>query len=120
MLEEKGVVERHRLEGRNMFIAWPGRSGREEEQRDRWGDPASATNGETIGDMLAARLTAEPGHEQAQHAENEEPQGNSRGIRRPLRQGFAWKAGAATTRDREQPQRRYAGKTNVDPSTTSS
>jgi hypothetical protein len=43
---------------------------------------ASASNGETIGDVIAAKgLTVEPeATEQAPHAENEEPQGNSQAV----------------------------------------
>jgi hypothetical protein len=44
--------------------------------------PASASNGETIGDALVAKgLPVEPEPtEQAQHAENEDPQGDSQAV----------------------------------------
>jgi translation initiation factor IF-3 len=85
MLEEKGVVERPPLlEGRNMFIVMAPPEKRAEKKIDATdgATAASASNGETIGDAIAAKgLTVEPeATEQAPHAENEEPQGNSQAV----------------------------------------
>jgi hypothetical protein len=85
ILEEKGVVERPPLlEGRNMFIvmAPPEKRAEKKNGTTEVAVPASATNGETIGDAVVAKgLTVEPEPtEQAQHAENEEPQGNSQAV----------------------------------------
>jgi translation initiation factor IF-3 len=85
ILEEKGVVERPPLlEGRNMFIVMAPPEKRVEKKSDATdgATPAPAANGETIGDALAAKgLPVEPEPtEQAQHAENEEPQGNSQAV----------------------------------------
>jgi len=85
MLEEKGVVERPPLlEGRNMFIvmAPPEKRAEKKNGTTDGATPASASNGETIGDVIVAKgLPVEPEPtEQAQHAENEEPQGNSQAV----------------------------------------
>jgi len=85
ILTEKGVVERPPLlEGRNMFIVMAPPEKRLEKKNDATdgASPASASNGETIGDAIAARgLTVEPAAtEQAPHAEDEEPQGNSQAV----------------------------------------
>lgn len=91
MLTEHGVVERAPLlEGRNMFIVMAPPEKRVEKKTDR-AEGAEATdgatappapNGETIGDALAAKgLTVEPEPtEQTQHAQDEEPQGNSQAV----------------------------------------
>lgn len=85
LLEEKGVVERPPLlEGRNMFIVMAPPEKRAEKKSDATdGAPAAlASNGETIGDVIAAKgLTVEPeATEPAPHAEDEEPQGNSQAV----------------------------------------
>jgi translation initiation factor IF-3 len=85
ILEERGVVERPPLlEGRNMFIvmAPPEKRAEKKNGATDGGTPASASNGETIADAVVAKgLTVEPEPtEQAQHAENEEPQGNSQAV----------------------------------------
>jgi len=85
MLEEKGVVERPPLlEGRNMFIVMAPPEKRVEKKTNGadGATPASAPHGETIGDAIVAKgLAVEPEPtEQAQHAENEEPQGNSQAV----------------------------------------
>lgn len=85
LLEEKGVVERPPLlEGRNMFIVMAPPEKRAEKKSDATdGAPAtSASNGETIGEVIAAKgLTVEPeATEQVPHAENEDPQGNSQAV----------------------------------------
>ena len=85
LLEEKGVVERPPLlEGRNMFIVMAPPEKRAEKKSDATdgASAASASNGETIGEVIAAKgLTVEPeATEQAPHAENEEPQGNSQAV----------------------------------------
>jgi len=85
LLEEKGVVERPPLlEGRNMFIVMAPPEKRIEKKTDGTDGvtTASANNGETIGDALAAKgLTAEAAPtEQTPHAQDEEPQGNSQAV----------------------------------------
>ena len=85
ILEEHGVVERPPLlEGRNMFIVMAPPEKRVEKKNGATDGetPASASNGETIADVVVAKgLAVEPEPtEQAQHAENEEPQGNSQAV----------------------------------------
>jgi translation initiation factor IF-3 len=85
ILEEHGVVERPPLlEGRNMFIVMAPPEKRVEKKNGATdgATPASASNGETIADAVVAKgLAVEPEPtEQAQHAENEEPQGNSQAV----------------------------------------
>ena len=85
ILEEHGVVERPPLlEGRNMFIVMAPPEKRVEKKNGATDGAthASASNGETIADVVVANgLAAEPEPtEQAQHAENEEPQGNSQAV----------------------------------------
>jgi len=85
ILEEKGVVERPPLlEGRNMFIVMAPPEKRAEKKNGTTdaATAASASNGETIGDAIAVKgLPAEPAAtEQAPHAEDEEPQGNSQAV----------------------------------------
>ena len=85
ILEEHGVVERPPLlEGRNMFIVMAPPEKRVEKKNGatEGATLASASNGETIADVVVAKgLTVEPEPtEQAQHAENEEPQGNSQAV----------------------------------------
>ncbi len=88
MLTEHGVVERPPLlEGRNMFIvmAPPEKRAEKKTERAEGTDGAGAPlaiNGETIGDVLAAKgLTVEPEPtEQTPHAEDEEPQGNGQAV----------------------------------------
>ena len=85
MLTEKGVVERPPLlEGRNMFIvmAPPEKRAEKKNGTTDGATATSASNGETIGDAIAAKgLPVEPAAtEQAAHAENEEPQGNSQAV----------------------------------------
>jgi translation initiation factor IF-3 len=85
MLEEKGVVERPPLlEGRNMFIVMAPPEKRVEKKNGTTdaATAASASNGETIGDAIAVKgLPVEPAAtEQAPHAEDEEPQGNSQAV----------------------------------------
>jgi len=85
ILEEKGVVERPPLlEGRNMFIVMAPPEKRAEKKNGTAdaATAASASNGETIGDAIAVKgLPVEPAAtEQAPHAEDEEPQGNSQAV----------------------------------------
>lgn len=88
MLTEHGVVERPPLlEGRNMFIVMAPPEKRVEKKSEKAdgtdGAPAPRpTNGETIGDALAAKgLAIEPEPtEQTPHAEDEEPQGNGQAV----------------------------------------
>ena len=85
ILEDHGVVERPPLlEGRNMFIVMAPPEKRVEKKNGATDGttPASASNGETIADVVVAKgLAVEPEPtEQAQHAENEEPQGNSQAV----------------------------------------
>jgi translation initiation factor IF-3 len=88
MLTEHGVVERPPLlEGRNMFIVMAPPEKRVEKKNDKADgtDGAAApvgANGETIGDMLAAKVLAvEPETtERIPHAEDEEPQGNGQAV----------------------------------------
>ena len=85
ILEEHGVVERPPLlEGLNMFIVMAPPEKRVEKKNGatEGATPAPASNGETIADVVVAKgLTVEPEPtEQAQHAENEEPQGNSQAV----------------------------------------
>ena len=85
ILAERGVVERPPLlEGRNMFIvmAPPEKRAEKKNGATDGATSASASNGETIADAVVAKgLTVEPeATEQAQHAENEEPQGNSQAV----------------------------------------
>ena len=85
MLAEKGVVERPPiLEGRNMFIvmAPPEKRAEKKNGTTDGATATSASNGETIGDAIAAKgLPVEPAAtEQAAHAENEESQGNSQAV----------------------------------------
>jgi hypothetical protein len=82
------VVERPPLlEGRNMFIVMAPPEKRVEkknEKADGTGGAAApiGSNGETIGDVLAAKgLAVEPETtEQIPHAEDEEPQGNGQAV----------------------------------------
>jgi len=85
ILAERGVVERPPLlEGRNMFIvmAQPEKRAEKKNGTTDAATAASASNGETIGDAIAVKgLPAEPAAtEQAPHAEDEEPQGNSQAV----------------------------------------
>ena len=88
MLTEHGVVERPPLlEGRNMFIVMAPPEKRVDKKNDKADgtDGAAAlpgTNGESIGEILAAKgLAVEPEPtEQTPHAENEEPQGNGQAV----------------------------------------
>jgi translation initiation factor IF-3 len=88
MLTEHGVVERPPLlEGRNMFIVMAPPEKRVEKKNERADgtDGAAApmaSNGETIGDVLAAKgLVVEPEPtEQTQDAENEDPQGDGQAV----------------------------------------
>jgi translation initiation factor IF-3 len=85
LLEEKGVVERPPLlEGRNMFIvmAPPEKRAEKKIETTDGATAASAKNGDTIGEVIAAKgLTVEPeATEQAPHAENEDAQGNSQAV----------------------------------------
>ena len=88
MLTEHGVVERPPLlEGRNMFIVMAPPEKRVEKKTDKADGSdgvaaASASNGETIGDALAAKglVVDPPPLEQPTHAEDEESQGNSQAV----------------------------------------
>jgi translation initiation factor IF-3 len=90
MLTEHGVVERPPLlEGRNMFIVMAPHEKRVEKKGDREptdGVTPAATNGETIGEALAAKgmaptATVEPEPtEQIQDAKDEDPQGNGQAL----------------------------------------
>ncbi|MEX0710462.1 MAG: translation initiation factor IF-3 [Chloroflexota bacterium] len=91
MLTEHGVVERPPLlEGRNMFIVMAPHEKRVEKKSDR-AEPTdgvipAATNGETIGEALAAKgmaptATVEPEPtEQIHDAKDEDPQGNGQAL----------------------------------------